>query len=161
MTAADIDILEAIQKKRDECGGLTSFDVDNLIAAVEALRERAAELEKTSKYWMNEATTGLDQARARITWKDRAEIAEAKVEKLEQQHAQDMADAAKNGADTKRAWDLKAAAETINRDMAEALEGLLSDVRKLLAPVDTCQSDALDDVPSIKRARAVLKKATP
>ena len=57
------------------------------------------------------------------------------IKKLQEQHIQNMSDALQNGKDTKRAWDLKAAAE----DRVGKLERVLDKVRHtcLFADDDT------------------------
>lgn len=57
-------------------------DAVNRMNAAEA---KVVELEETSKYWMNEATAGIDGAKARITWKDRAKASKARVVELEKE----------------------------------------------------------------------------
>ena len=46
------------------------------------------------------------------------------IEKLQKQHIKDMSDAFQNGKDTKRAWDLKAAAEIKVAIQEEKIEKL-------------------------------------
>ncbi len=69
-------------------GSLAKDDIDRLIAAVEALRERLKDVEESSKYWMNNATAASDGAGARITWKDRVEATEAREAALSTAMAQ-------------------------------------------------------------------------
>jgi hypothetical protein len=55
---------------------VTAEECNGLVKTIKETRERGAELEKTSEYWMGEATAGIDGAKARITWKDRAKAAD-------------------------------------------------------------------------------------
>ena len=77
---ADPGAIEAIKKRRTENGGLASFDVDTLFAAVEALRARVEELEHNIKVWKWSLAIETDH---HFEQRDLAEAEEARVLELE------------------------------------------------------------------------------